>query len=57
MSHLVGLSIVSEHLGDCTDAADEDLAEVEAAAEQSEDEDLYAGLQCGEQPRQLITEQ
>jgi hypothetical protein len=52
MSQVEGFSIISEMFGDCPDAADEDLAELEAAEEQSEDEDLYAGLQCGEQPQQ-----
>jgi hypothetical protein len=56
MSQVEGISIISEMFGDCPDAADEDLAELEAAAEQSEDEDLYAGLQCGEQPLQLTNE-
>lgn len=49
MSLLEGLSGVSEMLFDGIGAADEGLAELEAAAVQSEDEDLYAGLQCGEQ--------
>jgi hypothetical protein len=52
MSLAEGLSSISQLFSDSIDAADGGLEELEAAAVQSEeDEDLYAGLQCGELPR------
>lgn len=54
MSVVKGFNSPITVFDDELNAVDEELAELEAAAGQSEDEDLYAGLQCGEQPRERM---
>jgi hypothetical protein len=50
MSLVQGLSSISKLFDNSLDALGQDLAHLDETAVQSEDEDLYAGLQCGEHP-------